>query len=129
MDNNIGQINIIFGWGWMIFGFILGMIVGLKFDKSDWLGGYISWERRMIRLSHVAFIMLSAINILYGHELPNTHLTETWQIIGSVLAIVGAVGIPVIVMIAAFYKKILFWLSIPVVSITIAGIIIFIGLI
>jgi len=127
MTHSIGYANIIFGWCWINIGFIMGMVIGMKFEKANWLGGYASWERRMLRLSHVAFIFLSILNIVYGHELMNVNLSETWKQAGSILIIIGAIGIPVIVFIAAFYKKILYYLAIPIIALTASTIIMAIG--
>ena len=127
MNQTIGSWNILFGWCWINIGFIMGMVMGMKFKNPDWLGGYASWERRMLRLSHVAFIFLSILNIVYGHELANVQMSETLKQLGSILIIIGAVGIPTIVFISAFYKKILYWLAIPIIALTSSTIIMAIG--
>ena len=72
-----GQINILFGWAWMCVGFISGMTLGLWAEGEHWLGGYASVTRRYLRLAHVAFIALSIINILYGHELASVDSSES----------------------------------------------------
>jgi hypothetical protein len=46
-------------WGGFLLGCVAGAITGLFFHNSDWLGGYASWQRRMIRLAHIGFINLS----------------------------------------------------------------------
>ena len=122
-----GNLNIIFGWCWINIGFIMGMVMGMKFEKANWLSGYASWERRMLRLSHVAFIFLSILNIVYGHELINVNLSASWKQAGSILIIIGAIGIPTVVFTAAFYKKILYWLAIPIIALTSSTLIMAIG--
>ena len=127
MNHTIGFWNILFGWCWINIGFIMGMVMGMKFKNPDWLGGYASWERRMLRLSHVAFIFLSILNIVYGHELANVQMSETLKQLGSILIIIGAIGIPTIVFTAAFYKKILYWLAVPIIALTASTIIMAMG--
>ena len=64
-----GHINIVFGWAWICVGLILGLVMGMRAEGEQWLGGYNSLTRRYLRLGHIAFIALSIINILYGREL------------------------------------------------------------
>ena len=45
------MINIQVAWGGFLRGCLAGVIPGLFFHNSDWLGGYASWQRRMIRLA------------------------------------------------------------------------------
>ena len=63
---NIGRTNIKFGWCWLFVGLLEAMGIGLFAFNPDWLGGYVSLERRLLRLSHIAFMALALTNILYG---------------------------------------------------------------
>jgi len=126
---NIGDANIIFGWAWMCFGFILGMTLGIWVEGKEWLGGYASVTRRYLRLGHVAFIALSIINILYGKELPLVDLSDSMKNIGSYLMIFGAVGVPVTCVSAAFIRKIKYFLPLPASALLIGTIILVIGLV
>jgi len=120
---SIGDANVIFGWVWMCFGFILGMTMGIWAEGKQWLGGYASVTRRYLRLGHVAFIALSMINILYGKELPLVDLSENMKNIGSFLMIFGAVGVPVTCISAAFIRKTKYFLPLPASAILIGTII------
>ena len=74
----IGKKNISFGWIWMLLGIILGAILGMWSFNGPFpspLGDYTSLPRRLIRLSHIAFIALSIINILYGYEIDKIRLS------------------------------------------------------
>ena len=123
-----GQINVLFGWGWMCVGFLSGMILGLRAEGEGWLGGYASVPRRYLRLAHVAFIALSIINILYGHELGSVALPNDTQNIGSALMIFGAVGIPITCIYAAFIRKAKYFLPLPASALLIGAIIMVVGL-
>jgi hypothetical protein len=124
-----GQINILFGWAWMCVGFVSGMILGLRADKGNWLGGYASLTRRYLRLAHVAFIALSIINILYGKELESLSLSNNIKNIGSALMILGAVGIPLACISAAFFRRTKYLLPLPASAVLIGAVILVIGLV
>ena len=64
----IGKKNISFGWFWILVGVIIGAIMGMwSFNGplNSPVGDYTSLPRRMLRLSHIAFIALGVINILF----------------------------------------------------------------
>jgi Na+/H+-dicarboxylate symporter len=124
-----GQINILFGWAWMCVGFISGMTLGLWAEREHWLGGYASVIRRYLRLAHVAFIALSIINILYGHELASVDLPNIVKNIGSALMIFGAAGVPLACISAAFLRKTKYLLPLPASALLIGTIILVIGLV
>ena len=126
---NIGEANVIFGWAWMCFGFILGMTLGIWAEGKEWLGGYTSVTRRYLRLGHVAFIALSIINILYGKELALVDLGDGIKNIGSYLMIFGAVGVPITCVSAAFIRKTKYFLPLPASALLVGTIILVIGLI
>ena len=124
-----GQLNIIFGWVWMCFGFIAGMVMGLWAERDNWLGGYGSLTRRYLRLAHIAFIALSIINILYGKELASVILSDTLKNLGSYLMLFGAVGIPLVCVFAAFWRKTKYLLPLPASALLTGTIILIIGLV
>jgi hypothetical protein len=124
-----GEVNILFGWAWMCVGFISGMTLGLWSEGEKWLGGYSSITRRYLRLSHVAFIALSVINILYGKELGSVALLPHIKSIGSALMIFGAAGVPIACISAAFYRKAKYFLPLPALAVLIGTAILVIGII
>ena len=70
-------INEVFGWLWIMLGFLSGMVIGLLFHDEQWLGGYASCPRRLIRLGHISFVGLGILNILFQEvriDLPFPHL-------------------------------------------------------
>jgi hypothetical protein len=44
----------------------MGLYMGAKFRREDWLGGYGSFARRMVRLGHVALVALGMMNIQFA---------------------------------------------------------------
>jgi len=123
-----GEINILFGWAWMCVGFLSGMILGLRAEGEQWLGGYASLTRRYLRLAHVAFVALSIINVLYGKELGTIDLPNHFKNIGSALMIFGAAGVPLACISAAFLRKTRYLLPVPAAAVLIGVIILLIGL-
>jgi hypothetical protein len=62
--------NWYFGWGMILTAFVTGAVLGLFFYREDFLGGYASFRRRIIRLGHIALAALGMINVLYGLSSP-----------------------------------------------------------
>ena len=56
------SINLYFAWAWMLTGMIAGAVTGLFFHQRDWLGGFDSWRRRMVRLAHISFLGTGLLN-------------------------------------------------------------------
>ena len=125
----LGHVNILFGWIWMCFGFVAGMLMGLWAEKENWLGGYGSLTRRYLRLGHIAFIALAIINILYGRELDSVNISDNLKHVGSYLMLFGAAGIPLVCIFAAFWRKIKYVLPFPASALLIGTVILVIGLV
>jgi len=87
------MINLYVAWLSMLLGTIAGAVIGLFFYNKDFLGGYTSWRRRMIRLGHIAFFGIGLINLAFALSIKALDITETPQI-PSILLIVAAVTMP-----------------------------------
>ena len=48
--------NLLIGWVAIPGGLLAGAAIGLFFEKDDWAGGYGSWRRRMLRLTHISMV-------------------------------------------------------------------------
>lgn len=129
----VGSLNIVFGWVWMNMGFITGLLMGLKAEQfglnlqkegPTWLDGYSSVPRRLIRLGHVAFIMLPVLNILYGQYIDAAALSMTWKTAGSYAMIFGGVGVPLLCFTAAFYRPAKILLGLPASAVLLGNLII-----
>lgn len=116
MEVNIGRKNISFGWLWILTGIVLGAVMGMwSFNGplQSPLGDYASLPRRLLRLSHIAFIALAMINILYGYEIDKINLKDKFKKIGSKSMIYGAVLMPVLLLAAVFYEPVKYFTVIP----------------
>lgn len=113
------MINIYAAWIGFLLGCIAGAIPGLFFHRENWLGGYSSWNRRMIRLGHIAFWGIGFLNLSFGltvHALEVTSGIST----ASLLLIIGAVAMPLVCYLSAwrpFFRNLFF---IPAMSVTVA---------
>lgn len=108
-SNNIGNKNITFGWIWILTGILVGAVLGMWSFNGPFptpVGDYTDLPRRMLRLSHIAFIALAIINILYGYEINNkSKLKLKTKNTGSVLMIFGAILMPVILILSALVNE------------------------
>ena len=128
MEVTIGQKNITFGWAWILAGIILGAIMGMWSFNGPMpspVGDYTSLPRRLMRLSHIAFIALALINILYGYQIDK--VKEKYQKIGSRCMIYGAILMPILLLVAIFMEFFKYFTVIPAILIIIALIVIVLG--
>lgn len=118
------NINIHAAWIGFLLGCLAGAIPGLFFYKENWLGGYASWQRRMIRLAHIAFFGIGFINLSFA---------LTARVLGldaglhesSALLIIGAVTMPAVCYLSVWKPVFRNLFFIPAGSVT-AGIALFI---
>jgi hypothetical protein len=59
------EINLYFGWIWVLAGFVSGAILGVFFFDDHWLGGFGSWRRRIMRLGHISFLGTGLLNLAF----------------------------------------------------------------
>jgi hypothetical protein len=105
--------NLWIGWVAILAGLLTGAGVGLFFHNENWLGGYASWRRRMLRLAHVAMVGTGLLNIAFG-------LSSTGQYFScgtrcaSVLFAAGAVAMPLVCLLSAWRREMRHLFFIPV---------------
>lgn len=110
------MVNEAFGWAWFVLGMLSGAVLGLGFAREGFLGGYGSWERRLLRLGHVSFFGLGLINILFAHSVARVSLDAPWPMLASVSLVVGGVTMPVCCGLSAWKKPLKVLFPIPVVA-------------
>jgi uncharacterized membrane protein len=93
------MINITAAWIGFLLGSISGAIPGMFFYRFDWMGGYTSWPRRLIRLAHISFFGIGFLNLGLGLT---GHLLGIGSSAASVLMLVGAVTMPLLCYFSAF---------------------------
>jgi len=109
-------INLHAAWIGFLLGGITGAVPGLFFYGADWLGGYGSWQRRMIRLGHIAFFGIGFLNLgmaLTAHTLA----IETGLQASSALLLLGAVAMPTVCYLSAWKPAFRHLFFIPALSV------------
>jgi hypothetical protein len=111
--------NWYFGWGMILTAFVTGAVLGLFFYREDFLGGYASFRRRIIRLGHIALAALGIINILYGlSSAASDHSLRAS--VASLGLIVGGVTMPTVCFLASWRAGFRYLFFIPVSALIIA---------
>ena len=117
--------NLYAAWVGIFLGFIAGAVQGLFFHNEDWLGGYGSWPRRMLRLGHISFFGIAFINLAFAatlsHLIPDGSGVPHAVRLCSRLFILGAVTMPIICYLSAFKKPFRHLFFIPVTSLVVAA--------
>jgi hypothetical protein len=115
MDTTMHMIaltNLLAGWIGMVCGVLSGSAIGLFFHREEWLGGYGSFPRRMVRLGHIAFFGLGFLNLLFALTLlalpaePEAARLASWGLLA------GAVLMPTCCYLCAWRKPL--WMLFPV---------------
>jgi hypothetical protein len=113
-------VNLFGGWLGFLVGAVSGAVLGMRFHREDWLGGYASFPRRMLRLGHIACFGLGLINILFA--LSARQIAAAGHV-ASIALIVGLVTMPLICFLTAWKRafKSLFFIPVGAVSLGIAA--------
>ena len=90
--------------------------VGLFFHQEDWLGGYSSYPRRLIRLGHISFFGLGFLNALFALTVAVVHTPELLGRLASIGLLIGAITMPLCCFASAWRKPFRFLFPIPVTS-------------
>lgn len=105
-----------FAWWWITAGIVTGIGMGLRFHRPDWLGGYGSWPRRLVRLGHIAFFGTGLLCLAMGltaHQLELTGRAVFWS---QVLTVLGSITMPPACFLSAWNQRARVAFVIPVVS-------------
>ena len=97
-------------------GVLSGAVMGLLFHREDWLGGYASRERRMVRLGHISFFGIGLINLFYALSLEPLGVPAEAARIGSVALLVALVAMPLNCFLCAWRKPFRHLFFVPVLS-------------
>lgn len=109
--------NLRFGWIWILIGLISGAVVGLFFYDANWLGGYSSWRRRMVRLGHISFLGTGLLNLGFAFTVA-VKPGDPPAPLASWLFILGAVTMPLVCFLSAWKDRFRYLFVIPVASLT-----------
>jgi hypothetical protein len=113
------MLNWYFGWGMILTAFLSGAIIGLYFYRDDFLGGYSSFRRRILRLGHIALAALGMINILYSLS-PMASAPSVKLQIASLSFIIGGITMPAVCFLSAWRAEFRHLFFIPVIALVTA---------
>ena len=119
--------NFTFGWWLILAAFATGAAIGLGFHREEFLGGYGSFRRRLVRLGHIALAALGSLNVIYGLCPPLAGAGRLAQWPGWLLA-AGAVAMPLVCFLSAWRQPFRHLFFVPVVLlISAVGLILYAG--
>jgi len=96
--------------------------MGLRFYDPQWLGGYASWPRRMLRLGHVSMVALPMLNFASVFSVAHFHLEGSGLkgLLG--LLLFGQVSMPLVCLLSAYKPRFRHLFPVPVASLTAAAV-------
>jgi hypothetical protein len=113
MSVPVHLVNWYYGWIAIGVGFVTGAIIGLFFHRDNFLGGYASFRRRILRLGHIALPALGTINVVYSLSpwpVADSQPGET----ASVCFIVGGITMSLVCFLCAWREPFRYLFFIPV---------------
>jgi hypothetical protein len=111
--------SLVVGWITMIGGVVSGSIIGLLFHHADWLGGYASFRRRLVRLAHISFFGIGFLNVLFGVTAAALPLDAGATRVGSTALMIAAVAMPANCLLTAWREPFRHLFFIPVLAVTV----------
>ncbi|MFL6514009.1 MAG: hypothetical protein ACJ8M1_03200 [Chthoniobacterales bacterium] len=112
--------NVRLAWLGVAAGVLSGAVIGNWFLKDDWLGGYGSHRRRLLRLAHVSFFGLAFINFLFGLTVFMTGFAVAPGRIVSLCLLAATVTMPICCVLCAWRKSLHYLFPVPVGSLFVA---------
>jgi hypothetical protein len=107
-------INYLAGWWLILAAFASGAVIGLGFHREEFLGGYGSFRRRLLRLGHIALAALGMLNVLYGLS-PGSAGGGLGAFLPGRLLLAGAVAMPLVCFLSAWRMPFRHLFFVPVV--------------
>jgi hypothetical protein len=113
-------LNFIAGWWLILAAFVGGAVIGLGFHREEFLGGYGSFRRRLLRLGHIALAALGTMNVVYGLSTAAGPRPD----LPGMLLLGGAVAMPSVCFLSAWRQPFRAFFFVPVVLLVAAVILI-----
>ncbi len=112
-------INLHAAWVGFLLGTAAGAVTGLFFHEEQWLGGYASWRRRMVRLGHVAFFGIGILNLAFALTSRALGISSGLGL-PSALLILGAATMPLVCYLSAYRAAFRHLFFVPALAVGIA---------
>lgn len=125
----MAQWNLWAGWTGMMFGLVSGAVIGLKFHREDFAGGYASFRRRMSRLGHLAFFGLGIINVLFALTLTSSGVVLSYPVVASASLAAAVFLMPIACFLTAWKKPFRHVFPLPVILVAVSLVLLLEGLV
>lgn len=125
----IAIVNLYAGWLGMLGGVISGSVVGHSFHREEWLGGYSSFQRRLVRLGHISFFGIGLINIAFALTVWMTPIPIVIQEVASFCFVAAIITMPLCCFLTAWRPSLRLLFPIPVVCALIGIVSLVIGMV
>jgi hypothetical protein len=110
-------VNFVCGWLGMLAGALSGALIGLFFQRDDWLGGYASFRRRLVRLGHIACFGLGFVNVLFALSAPAAPSSPAALQVASWSLVAGAISMPTCCFLCAWRRTLRPLFVVPVAAV------------
>jgi hypothetical protein len=115
----MADLNLSVAWFAIFLGLASGTLIGLFFHQEDWLGGYGSWRRRLVRLGHISFFGTGLLNLAFALSAAHLRLDPVPRV-ASAAFITGAIAMPLVCFLSAWREPFRYLFFIPVLSLIVA---------
>jgi hypothetical protein len=115
----VANLNWYVGWGSLLAAFITGALLGLFFHREDFLGGYSTFRRRILRLGHIALAALGMLNVLFAVSVADASVNDAIRLAAWAFAI-GGLSMPAICFLTAWKTGFRHLFFIPVTALIVA---------
>jgi hypothetical protein len=107
-------LNLSVAWIGIFLGLASGSLIGLFFHRDEWLDGYSSWQRRLLRLGHISFFGIAFLNLAFVFSLSHWEsATHLW--IPAICFALAEFAMPSVCFASAFWKPMRVLFPIPVI--------------
>lgn len=105
------------GWTAILGGAASGVVMGLRFHEENWLGGYASFRRRLVRLGHISFFGIGFINLAFAFTVRAVPVPAPFGEIAAYGLAIAAVTMPLTCFLSAWRPNFRELFPIPVVGV------------
>lgn len=114
------------GWWLILLSFLTGAAIGLFFHREDFLGGYGSFRRRIVRLGHIALAALGMLNVLFSYS-PWPPPETVAGAVASAGFVAGGIAMPAVCFLTGWRERCRHLFVVPVLALVAAVVSVVVG--
>ena len=119
MSPEMPILNLYAGWMAILAGLLMGIVLGMFFHEENWLDGYGSWRRRLLRLGHISLFGTGLLNLAFAFSARHLPFDDGLRL-PSLLFLAGAVTMPLVCFLSSWRKGLRHFFFVPVISLVAA---------